>query len=105
MAPTILWHELFGLLCADFLTDTPFGVRAEWDPCLKARLLRLAIVRTSEAPFAGRLPDGLDNLARHNLFIFRSFQEVLDPWALNELLAHFVEYRKQVSRSRYDLLD
>lgn len=33
-----------------------------------------------------------------------SFQEALDPWALWELVGHFVNYRKQASPSKDDLL-
>jgi hypothetical protein len=104
MAVPILWHDLLALLCTDFFSDTPFTVQAEVDLSVKKQLLDLVIVRTSEAPFEGRLPDGLHDLGRHNLITFKSFQEVLDAWAMKELLAHYVNYRKQVSPSLKDLL-
>ena len=104
MEPPILWHDLLALICADFLADSPFAVEAEKDLSRKKQLLDLVIVRTSDAPFSGRLPDGLDNLGRHNLITFKSFQETLDIWAMKELLAHSVNYRKQVSPSTKDLL-
>jgi hypothetical protein len=50
------------------------------------------------------LPDGLDNLATHNLLTFKSHQEALDDWALKELTGHYVNYRKQVSPSLQRLL-
>jgi hypothetical protein len=99
MAVPILWHDLLALLCTDFFSDTPFTVQAEVDLSVKKQLLDLVIVRTSEAPFEGRLPDGLHDLGRHNLITFKSFQETLDAWAVLELLAHSVYYRKQVSPS------
>jgi hypothetical protein len=43
------------------------------------------------------LPDGLEDLATHNLITFKSYQEALDAWALWELVGHFVNYRKQSS--------
>ena len=98
MEPPILWHELLGLICTDFLADSPFAVEAEKDLSRKKQLLDLVIVRTSEAPFSGRLPDGLDNLARHNLITFKSFQETLDIWAMKELLAHSVNYVRHEAR-------
>lgn len=104
MEPPIPWHDLLALLCSDFLADSPFAVQAEIDLSRKKQLLDLVIVRTSDAPFSGRLPDGLDDLGRHNLITFKSFQETLDPGALRELLAHFVNYRKQVSPSLKNLL-
>jgi len=104
MAETIAWHDLLGLICSDFLADSPFAVEAEKDLSLRKQLLDLVIVRISDAPFTGRLPDGLDDLLRHNLLTFKSFQETLDAWSLKELLAHYVNYRKQVSPSMKDLL-
>ncbi len=104
MEPPILWHDLLGLICTDFLADSPFAVETEKDLSRKKQLLDLVIVRKSDAPFSGRLPDGLDDLARHNLITFKSFQETLDVWAMKELLAHSVNYRKQVSPSTKDLL-
>jgi hypothetical protein len=43
-------------------------------------------------------------LAPHNLVTFKSYQEALDGWVLNELIGHYVNYRKQVSPSMQDLL-
>ena len=51
-----------------------------------------------------RLPDGLDDLAEHNLITFKSHHEALDSWALKELLGHYVAYRKLVSPSPSELL-
>jgi hypothetical protein len=50
------------------------------------------------------LPDGLDNLATHNLITFKSHHEALDDWTLKELTGHYVNYRKQVSPSPDNLL-
>src|SRR5207248_5279145 len=49
--------------------------------------------------FAGRLPDGLGELAAHNLITFKSLREALDRWAMKELVGHYVAYRKLVSPS------
>jgi hypothetical protein len=54
--------------------------------------------------FVGRLPDGLDGLAEHNLITFKSHRETLDAWAMKELVGHYVAYRKLVSASPSDLL-
>jgi hypothetical protein len=61
--------------------------------------LDVVIVRHSRGRFPGRLPDGLDNLAAHNLLTFKSFQQPLDDWALHELIGHYVAYRKMVGPS------
>src|SRR5271170_309088 len=98
------WHRLFGLLLTDFFAGSPFVVELEKDLSMKKHLLDVVILRKGNGQFAGRLPDGLYDLAAHNLITFKSFQEALDDWALKELTGHYVNYRKQVSPSMQDLL-
>jgi hypothetical protein len=98
------WHRLFGLILTDFFAGSPFHVEMEKDLSLKKQLLDVVVLRRDEGPFSERLPDGLDNLARHNLITFKSHQEALDDWALKELTGHHVNYRKQVSPSVDELL-
>ncbi len=98
------WHRLFGLMLTDFFTGSPFHVEMEKDLSLKKQLLDVVILRRDEGIFNERLPDGLENLAKHNLITFKSFQEPLDDWALKELTGHYVNYRKQVRRSTEELL-
>src|SRR6266699_4454307 len=98
------WHRLFGLLLTDFFAGSPFVVELEKDLSMKKQLLDVVILRKGKGRFAGRLPDGLDNLATHNLITFKSYQEALDDWALKELTGHYVNYRKQVSPSLQQLL-
>src|SRR6266851_206612 len=78
------WHRLFGLLLSDFFAGSPFVVELEKDLSMKKQLLDVVILRKGRGQFAGRLPDGLDNLAAHNLMTFKSYQEALDDWALKE---------------------
>ena len=91
------WHRLFGLLLADFFTESPFAVDIERDLSQQQQLLDVVIVRRGRGRFASRLPDGLDGLADHNLITFKSHREALDGWALKELVGHYVAYRKLVS--------
>src|SRR2546430_10059737 len=98
------WHRLFGLLLTDFFAGTPFVVELEKDLSLKKQLLDVVILRKGQGRFTGRLPDGLEQLATHNLITFKSHQEALDDWALKELTGHYVNYRKQVSPSWNSLL-
>jgi hypothetical protein len=93
------WHRLFGLLLADFFADSPYVVELEKDLSIKRQLLDVVILRKREGRFDGRLPDGLEDLAAHNLITFKSHHEALDDWALKELTGHYVNYRKQVSPS------
>jgi hypothetical protein len=98
------WHRLFGLLLTDFFTGSPFTVEVERDLSQQQQFLDVVIVRRGRGRFAGLLPDGLDDLAEHNLISFTSHREALDGWALRELVGHYVAYRKLVSPSPSDLL-
>ncbi len=98
------WHRLFGLALIDFFADSPFVVELEKDLSLKQQFLDVVILRKRKGKFSGRLPDGLDNLADHNLLSYKSMQEALNDWTLDELIGYYVNYRKQVSPSLNELL-
>ena len=88
----------------DFFTDSPFTVEVEPDLSKQQQFLDVVILRRGPGQFAGRLPDGLDELAEHNLITFKSHHESLDAWAIKELVGHYVAYRKFVSKSPSKLL-
>ncbi len=98
------WHRLFGLLLSDFFSGSPFAVEVERDLSQQQQLLDVVIVRRDRGKFVGALPDGLGDLAEHNLLTFKSLHEALDDWAVRELLGAYVAYRKLVSPSPSDLL-
>src|SRR5580693_7835958 len=98
------WHRYLGLLLTDFFTDSPFVVELEKDLSLKQQFLDVVIIRKRKGRLDRQLPDGLDDLADHNLITFKSHQEPLDDWALKELTGHYVNYRKQVGSSAQPLL-
>jgi hypothetical protein len=98
------WHRLFGLLLTDYFTGSPFVVELERDLSVQQQLLDVVIVRRRRGRFAGRLPDGLEDLAAHNLITFKSHREALDAWAVKELVGHSVAYRKLVSPAPSALL-
>ena len=101
---TIDWHRLFGLTLWSFFQDSPFEVELEKDLSSKRQLLDVIIVRKRPGTMIQPLPDGLEDLAEHNLITYKSLQEPLDAWALQELTGHYVNYRKQVSPSWKALL-
>jgi hypothetical protein len=98
------WHRLFGLTLTDFFTDSPFAVELEKDLSVKRQLLDVVIIRKKEGEIKEKLPDGLENLAEHNLLTYKSMREAFDDWVLKELIGHYVNYRKQVSPSWDKLL-
>ena len=94
------WHRLFGLVLIDLFTNSPFKVELELDLSTRKQLLDVVVVRKDKGEFSGKLPDGLEDLSKHNLITYKSLREPLDSWALEELIGYFVNYRKQVVEER-----
>ena len=112
------WHRLFGIALMETFAGLPWRVELEQELALRSQQLDVAIIEsTSEGvvahPPAGpqtdlawdmnpgqasdpvrELPDGLENLRPHNLLTYKSRHEALDAWALDELIGHYVNYRK-----------
>jgi len=63
----IAWHRLLGIALTDFFRGSPFVVELEKDLSLKQQFLDVVIVRKEGGAWGGSLPDGLENLAEHNL--------------------------------------
>lgn len=104
MATPTKWHRYFGMILKDFFTGTDYDVEIEMDLSHQQQFLDIVVVRKGTRPLDRRLPDGLEDLADHNLITFKSYQEALDDWTLKELTGHYVNYRKQVSPSPDNLL-
>jgi hypothetical protein len=98
------WHRLFGLALTDFFTDTAYRVELEKDLSLKQQFLDVVIIEQESGKPLAEVPDGLDNLAKHNLLTYKSLRQTLNSWALDELVGHYVNYRKQISPSLKKLL-
>lgn len=89
------FHRLFGLCIEDFCIGSCLESETEKDVARQRQLLDVVIIkRNAERPLPSPLPDGLDNLADHNLLSYKSLHEPLDSWALRELTGHYVNYRK-----------
>ncbi len=91
------WHRLFGLTLTDFFTDTAFRVELEKDLSLKQQFIDVIIIENETGHPLPETPDGLENLGHYNLLTYKSLHEPLDAWALDELIGHYVNYRKQAS--------
>jgi hypothetical protein len=98
------WHRLFGLTLTDLFFNSAYEVELEKDLSLKQQLLDVVIIEKKAGPSPAALPDGLENLAAHNLMTYKSHQESLDGWTIEELCGHYVNYRKQISPSFDKLL-
>ncbi|MEM7133749.1 MAG: hypothetical protein AAF702_46065 [Chloroflexota bacterium] len=99
----IKWHRLFGLAVEqDFEEYNLLRIEREKALSIKEQLLDVLVVYTesmeSLAEFLKKppkpLPDGLDNLSQYNLITYKSLREALNEWTLQELIGHYVNYRK-----------
>ncbi len=91
----IYWHRLFGLLLMDYLGNRGFRVELEKDLSRKRQLLDVVVVeREDELPDLSGICDGFDNLSAHNLISYKSQRQSLNAWAVQELIGHYVNYRK-----------
>jgi hypothetical protein len=100
----VYWHRLLGVVLNDLLAGTRYKVEMERDLSLKQQMIDVLIIEQKEGAWPRELPEGLEDLARHNLLSFKSLRQPLDWWALAELFGHFVNYRKQASPSLKKLL-
>jgi len=91
----INWHRLFGLTLEDYFTGTGYRVELEKELSRKRQLLDIVIIHADQE--AARLEepcDGLEDLRKHNLMTYKSGRESLTAWAIEELIGHYVSYRK-----------
>jgi hypothetical protein len=94
----INWHRLFGLAITDFFIGSNYVVELEKELSLKKQYLDVVIIKqTTGKSLSSKPPSGLENLVEHNLITYKSLREPLDSWAIEELIGHYVNYRKQVS--------
>lgn len=100
----INWHRIFGLTLKDFFADSCFEVELEKNLTFQELYLDILIIKKSVGKLPQSLPDALDNLSKHNLLTYKSSQEPLDRWTIDELIGYYMIYRKQVSPSPKELL-
>ncbi len=98
------WHRLFGLTLTDYFTGTSYCVELEKDLSLKQQFLDVVIIEKKNGALPRDIPDGFENLGAHNLVTYKSLRESLDEWTVEELIGHYVNYRKQISPSLKELL-
>ena len=94
------WHRLFGLLLMDYFSSRGFRVELEKDLSLKRQYLDVVIVEREDGePDLSGICDGFDNLCGHNLLTYKSKRQTLNLWAVEELIGHYVNYRKAIGNS------
>ena len=93
------FHRLFGLSWVDFFEGTNVKVKMELDVSIQHQFVDVVIITKGSESIPRLLPDGFEPLATHNLVTFKSYQEALGAWTIQELIGHYVSYRKLVSPS------
>jgi hypothetical protein len=94
------WHRLFGITLMDYFTHSKYRVELEKDLSIQQQFLDVVILEQQQGRLPNPLPDGLENLKAHNLLTYKSHQESLRDWSLDELLGHYVNYRKQERKGK-----
>lgn len=90
------WFIMFGTHHMGYDSQISSAIYPYRTPILQNQSGELESERNREGPPPAELPDGLEDMSLHNLMTYKSHQESLDGWALDELLGHFVNYRKSV---------
>jgi hypothetical protein len=92
------WHRVFGVTLADVVTGLPFRVVQELELSRMKQRLDVAIIYLTEEQVVEHswpdLPDGLTDLAEHNLVTYKSLRESLTCGSMWELVSHAVIYGK-----------
>jgi len=98
------WHHLFGWTLTDYFRNSNYQVNLEKDLSIKPQQLDVLIIEKSEGKPIQELPDGLENLSKHNLLSYKSLREPMDTLVLSELLGHYVNYRKYLDPDKWQQL-
>ncbi|MCA1809244.1 MAG: hypothetical protein LC725_07345 [Lentisphaerae bacterium] len=94
MKKNINWHRLFGIALMDYFDRTGYEVAVEMDLSVKRQLLDVVVIERKRGAKLKDACAGFDNLGRHNLLTYKSMRESLTIWTLEELVGHYVNYRK-----------
>jgi len=93
------WHRLWGLMISPVFERLGCETIVEMDLSAKTQRLDMVVVTRAERPRYEELPpdyyEGFENLNEHNLISFKSFREVFNMTALEELYGHLTNYRKE----------
>ena len=98
------WHRLLGMFITVHFYGSPYEVEVEKDLTIRKQLLDIIIIKRYKDSGFNLYPAGLENMSKHNLISYKSIHESFTVWSLMELIGHYVNYRKQTSKSLSNLL-
>lgn len=88
------WHRLFGTMMRDRCYQSCFEVELELDLSVAQQFLDCALLRRMDRLPEPDLPDGFAPLADFTLISFKSHQESLNQFAIEEHIGHSIAFRK-----------
>src|SRR3990172_6134067 len=89
------WHRSLGLLLVESFTGSNYDVELEKELSYLRQMVDILIIRKRRGRPLSQVPNGFENLAEYNLLTFKSHQESLGKWSIEELIGHYVNYRKR----------
>jgi hypothetical protein len=100
----IPWHRIFGMALTQYFAGTSWQVEVEVDLSVQQQRLDIVILHRTGESVEPVWPDGFGVPAPFNVLTFKATKDPLNAWALKELAAHGVYYRKLRSPNLDDLL-
>jgi hypothetical protein len=100
----IPWHRVIGMALTQYFSGTRWRVEVEVDLSVQQQRLDIVILRHTGQGQEPVWPDGFGEPAEYNLLTFKALKDPLNAWAIKELAAHSVAYRKLRSPSVKKLL-
>jgi hypothetical protein len=88
----------------DYFIDSNYKVELEKELSVQEQFLDVIIIRQESGKPIEEVPDGLENLGEHNVLTYKSLHQPVDSWTIDELVGHYVNYRKLVSPTADKLL-
>ena len=92
------WHRLFGVPLSAYVKGSEWVVELEKDLSELQQLLDVLIIRRGSGTRPIVWPHGFHPV-NYNLITFKSMRDALTLWSFQELVGHYVNYRKMISPS------
>lgn len=89
-----IWHRIFGTLLMDRCRNSTVQAQLELDTSQVRQLLDCLLLYAPSHLGHPSLPDGFEPLSTYTLISFKSHQDIVNDFALRELIAHGIGYQK-----------
>ncbi|KOR27398.1 hypothetical protein TI04_13405, partial [Achromatium sp. WMS2] len=97
--PMVRWHRIMGQVLARVLPNLNWELHFERNTSVTQLLDILILKRSNSEAITAPLPDGLLPHVDIGMLTYKSHQESLTEWSIQELIGHYVGYRKILSNN------